>query len=1251
MLAAANTSARPIKQGWVFKKGGTRFLASWRLKYLVLVGNLTNLDAALLQVYDTVDQTRPPKHEIRLNGIDVFEVDNAKGGKKGTAAFVIVDRKRKFHFATQTKSDREEWMSLLQAPVHPAPPLRRSTTLSNGSSGTAYASSASGSPPARRANSLRGYHRSWSRADVAAREDDEMSTYSMGTTLDRDTSDAVSVYSLMSEQDGQCSSVASSKIETLSFCSEPVLTPQELSHMGNTYNPAAESPTPYRNEQAFNFRDTLRRRRVPNVIVDPIQSSHAAMAGPGAELWNDRYQMLLAQRPETEEAALQQDVKLQELIGQFQETTRMTAQRLIDEYHLSGGGSKQVLSTQPSSRAQTPSMTLSSRPMSPAQSSTFTADVAESLGGPPVREAQTVVEDGVVYRFACNYDESTSTQIMDALSRTSSELRAINATNRASFLNTSAQEPGHLHTVLMVLIDYKGFRIVAYADMGLYGQALHVHDLQRDPPRTDERSSERLQVVGRALNLKPHTVQIGQERRVTVFLSNDVQVHFDPPTKLYYVSNLHTLLPIDHHPQNISQPNPSKRLRAEFLGMYPYPLVADGFTDRAGSTRRERTTNDVECARAAKFLQEVWIPIFVGRLDSLEIRPVDSRGLVGEMHSCGINVRYLGSISRNSNLPCVRDMCHIEMVARAFKTLLQTRLRNAILHFRSVGATAIDEEMKTYAATMFCGVLGTGEKSQKYFMEKVREEIAHKFCYDMSYAQFSSLHRPALFLAMQYQCGVSFEDTTEYDFTSPAPVPRTRFVQFQARVKQPSGLAHYFKDSGKIQEDDQLAYHLARHFKSLGPRFKTSRSDPSSAALCSVAAYYNTAKRYEEARLYAQAAVSASTRNSCLVGLAMGQLVESLAGTGFDEHHMRELHGQAVDIVKWCCGGDHPAVMALHDRLARVYAMRERWDEVLEFYSRSMAVAERALGKNHLVTAGYLVKLGIIFHTMRNPSAAIQRFTEALHVYQSLESPPDQVAFLHHHFAQPLAERGDGDAAVIHAQRARKLYEQAFGQADPRTVEAYRQVARLMLAPYIEYEGVLTPVIRAAYKEAIGCYEKVFRFVKGARNHQSSTTYSISSAASVAGGRDSPAIRPTSTSPTTSSFSSRMQQPPSLPLLGTACHPHPIAGPLIHPHKPSLPTHPRSLLHKLTRQIISLKLRLVDSPHHREVVRTLRAQNIDKSLDPGEARQVVLRLAAVSPSVYLDGVLARIEEEDTSAIEELGVVLMLTEGEVIGLAA
>ncbi|KAI8913757.1 translation initiation factor eIF3 subunit 135-domain-containing protein [Powellomyces hirtus] len=1189
MLATNPSGTSPLKQGWVLKKGGSGFLAHWRLKYLVLAGGseYTKGDARLL-VYDQVDQSRPPKHEIWLRDatVDILVGNKTSGVKKGAAPFIVSDRKRKFYFAAQTRGDRDDWLAILKAPSPTHHASRATITGARSASRLATQS-----PGMRRSNSVR--YRSYSRQ----REDDAMSTCSFETDV-QDTSDAVSVYSMASSravgssmEDGR-SSVASSRVETLSFCSEPVLTPQELTLMGNSNASSAS----YRNEDGFTFRDTFRRRRAP--ISDTFAQTFTE-----PEPWNARYQALLATLCTTEEAVLRQDIALHDLIGQFREAAQQIARTMVDEYHL---GKSAVAGK--------------GRPMSPGSSETLSMDGPLGVG-----QSGEVMQDGIVARFACEYDECSIEQLQQSHAQTSHELLALNAITRASFRGHSAPL---LHTILMVLIDYKGFRIVAYADTNTNQKPICVHNLCRDPPKTDEGASERLTKVGQVLGLKSHVVKIGEERRVACALARDVEVHFHPSSKLYYASNLHSLFPPDALALTSPATPPTQVLRPEFLSLHTASLTCDAFTSSAGATRRERETNDAEVARAVKSLRGVHVPAFVARLDALEIRVVDSRGLVGEMHAAGINVRYLGHVARLSTLPYIRSLARTEICARSFKSLFQTRIRSAIMHFKSVGATNIDEEMKTYAVGMFSGVLGGGDKSRRYFEERLRGEMESKFEYTMTWAVFEELHKPSLFLAMQSHCGVSFAETTDYDFSQAAPIPRSSFLSFTPRIKQPIGLSQLLSSTSPTPEDERLAYHLARHFKSLGPNSKLSRSDASSAALAQVSAHYNATQRYEEARLYAQASVSAATRNSCLAGLAMGLLIEAIAKEGKegDERKIVGIYEQAVGIVLWHCGNDHPVVMGLHDRMAGVYERSKKFAKALEYYGCSLKVAEKALGKNHLVTAGYLVKIGSLYHSLNNPTESIARFTEALHLYQGLNAALPLVAHLHYHFAQPLGERGDLDSAITHSQRARRMYEKVFGQADPRTVEACRQVAKLVLMPYGRYEGVLTPVIRNAYKEAVGCYEKVFRFVKSSRSGACEGRKSLVSVVEAV---------PTNPSP---------------PLLGTSSYPTPISGPLITPTMlHPLPQHPRSLLHSLTRQIISLKLRLVDSPQHREIVRTLRAQNKDKVLSSGEARGVVLRLAAVSPSVYLDGVMGRIEEGDGSAVDELGVVLMLTEGEIVGL--
>ena len=90
------------------------------------------------------------------------------------------------------------------------------------------------------------------------------------------------------------------------------------------------------------------------------------------------------------------------------------------------------------------------------------------------------------------------------------------------------------------------------------------------------------------------------------------------------------------------------------------------------------------------------------------------------------------------------------MIGRAFKHIFNAKLRSAIIHFKSVGATLIDEEMKSYAVLSFSLILSKGEKNLRYFDEKIKEMIYQKFNYTMDYNCFFNLHKPALFKALQY---------------------------------------------------------------------------------------------------------------------------------------------------------------------------------------------------------------------------------------------------------------------------------------------------------------------------------------------------------------------------------------------------------------------------------------------------------------------------------------------------------------------
>jgi len=171
-------------------------------------------------------------------------------------------------------------------------------------------------------------------------------------------------------------------------------------------------------------------------------------------------------------------------------------------------------------------------------------------------------------------------------------------------------------------------------------------------------------------------------------------------------------MPVECNPQ--STPDITRRFRQEFLNHYPTPLSSDAFSDWSSSYKEERDANDTASLSATTYLVQVLIPAFVKRGDAKGLERFHS--LSQSMHFYGINLRYCGYILAQSKVPAIKDACIIEMVARTAKGVFASRMRSAILHFKNVGATLIDEEMKGYACTLFSLVLGVNDKSYKVLL-------------------------------------------------------------------------------------------------------------------------------------------------------------------------------------------------------------------------------------------------------------------------------------------------------------------------------------------------------------------------------------------------------------------------------------------------------------------------------------------------------------------------------------------------------
>lgn len=95
-------------------------------------------------------------------------------------------------------------------------------------------------------------------------------------------------------------------------------------------------------------------------------------------------------------------------------------------------------------------------------------------------------------------------------------------------------------------------------------------------------------------------------------------------------------------------------------------------------------------------------------------------------------------------------MTLIEMIARVCKNLFQNRLRGAILHFRSVGATSIEDQMHLYTTNMLSVILGYTDKTIQFIESKIKPELIRKFDFTLSAKEYQEIPRSALFLAIQH---------------------------------------------------------------------------------------------------------------------------------------------------------------------------------------------------------------------------------------------------------------------------------------------------------------------------------------------------------------------------------------------------------------------------------------------------------------------------------------------------------------------
>jgi tetratricopeptide (TPR) repeat protein len=252
----------------------------------------------------------------------------------------------------------------------------------------------------------------------------------------------------------------------------------------------------------------------------------------------------------------------------------------------------------------------------------------------------------------------------------------------------------------MCLVDFRGFRILAVAMTPLEGDRSLVHGPKSDGVFLVEQNFYSwLKELALKTRLKEHFFEWNSRVgpcyvHLSAFLEfhrtfgyaeleNFVNENIGMDEKVrteenVYMTQAGYLLPVDL--ENSGIVDFSKRLRPEFLSIYPERLSSDGFINKHVSSSAENE----KLLKAGQFLRTFQIDLLVKDLDSLDLFVIDSRSLTEAFHLKGVNMRYMGKVAEKSRLTHVKQMIFIECLARSCKVLLFQLLSEFNLDYSKV---------------------------------------------------------------------------------------------------------------------------------------------------------------------------------------------------------------------------------------------------------------------------------------------------------------------------------------------------------------------------------------------------------------------------------------------------------------------------------------------------------------------------------------------------------------------------------------
>eukprot|EP00727_Mastigamoeba_balamuthi_P008686 m51a1_g444 hypothetical protein (1769) ;mRNA; r:86393-107549 len=282
---------------------------------------------------------------------------------------------------------------------------------------------------------------------------------------------------------------------------------------------------------------------------------------------------------------------------------------------------------------------------------------------------------------------------------------------------------------MMVLVDYRGYRLIAESVLPIEGKETLVYgsaDAGKSFACKDEELVRKLKNATKVLNLKKRVVD-GKP----LYTPLDLEGHRGKDGKLYLV-DFARCFPPEFPKDGVKAARYYRLLRPEFVKSYRMSLCPDAFSNFIKDPASEERINADVC-EATRYLMEQVIPAFALELPELVqqhgVNRIETFPLTQAMHRRGINMRFLGRVRAQSKDPKILGLLLVEMIARVLKSLLAAKLRKK---HEEMGVVAVDQPYRTLCVDFFNLALGTSEPSDRFWDKTLVQALIAKFEYGLA---------------------------------------------------------------------------------------------------------------------------------------------------------------------------------------------------------------------------------------------------------------------------------------------------------------------------------------------------------------------------------------------------------------------------------------------------------------------------------------------------------------------------------------